>query len=68
MDQRAGLALATIGNGEAAIREALTAGFDSSWRKHMPSSLQRHAARHRLFMHQIGLQPIRDGRNQLSIA
>jgi hypothetical protein len=68
MDQRAGLALTVIGNGVAAIREALPAGFDSSRGKSQPPILYRHAGRDCLFMHKIGLQPIRDGRKQLSIA
>jgi hypothetical protein len=68
MDQRAGLALAVVGLSVVAFHEALTAGFNSSWGKYLPSILYRHARRYCLFMHQIGLQPIRDGRNQLSIA
>jgi hypothetical protein len=64
MDQRADLALATIGHGVAAIREALPAGFDSSWGKYLPSILHRHAGRHSLFMHKIGSLPFRVGHHE----
>jgi hypothetical protein len=50
------------------FHEALMAGFDSSRNKYLQSILYRYTGRHSLFMHQIGPQPIRDGRKQLSIA
>jgi len=45
VDQLADLALATIGNGVAAIHDALPAGFDSSWSKNLPPIRYRHAER-----------------------
>jgi hypothetical protein len=68
VDQFADLALAAVGLSVVAFHEALTAGFDSSWGKYLPSIHYRHAGRYGFLMHKIVLQPIRDGRKQLSIA
>jgi hypothetical protein len=45
VDQFADLALAVVGHGIVVGREALVAGFDSSWSHYLPSSLYRHARR-----------------------
>jgi hypothetical protein len=50
-----GVALAAVGLSVVAFHETLTAGFDSAWSNYLPSMQYRHAAHHRLFMHQIGL-------------
>jgi hypothetical protein len=68
VDQRTDLALATVTQCMVACHKALTAGFGSSCNKYLPSILCRHARRHCLFTHQIGLQPIIYELKQLLIA
>jgi hypothetical protein len=68
VDQRTDPALAAVRHCMVDCDKALTADFDSSWGKYPPSILYRHARRHCLFIHQIGLQPIIYRRKQLSIA
>jgi hypothetical protein len=66
--QRTDLAIAAIRHDLVVGHEALMAGSDSSWSKYLLSIQYRHAGRYGIFIYQIGFQPIRDGRKQLSIA
>jgi hypothetical protein len=66
MDQRAHLVLATVGHSAVAFHEARTAGFDSSWRKYLPSIQYRHAGRYGFYMHANRLQAHK-GRAQVAI-